>query len=110
MFAIKVKVNGELYNQSSSMAFDETSSYWSALKAPNFLVFHWSPHDSPVSTGQHVVTTRVVHFLKRLKQAQSLSLRGPNHQFERVCGLCIAAVAGFVYFELVISLLQTYAF
>ena len=56
------------------MAFGETSSYWSALKAPNFLVFHWSPHDSPVSTGQHIVTTRVVHFPKRLKQAQSLSL------------------------------------
>ena len=28
-------------------------------KAPNFLAFHWSPHGSLVSIGQHFVTTRV---------------------------------------------------
>ena len=32
MFAVKAKINGVLYNQASSVAFDETSSYWSALK------------------------------------------------------------------------------
>ena len=26
-------------------------------KAPNFSAFHWSPHDSLVSIGQHFVTT-----------------------------------------------------
>ena len=30
-------------------------------KAPNFSVFHWSPHGSLVSIGQHFVTTRVAH-------------------------------------------------
>ena len=30
-------------------------------KAPNFLAFHWSPHGSLVSIGQHFMTTRVVH-------------------------------------------------
>ena len=34
-------------------------------KAPNFLAFHWSPHGSLVSIGQHFVTTRVVHLPKR---------------------------------------------
>ena len=34
-------------------------------KAPNFSAFHWSPHGSLVSIGQHLVTTRVVHLLKR---------------------------------------------
>ena len=34
-------------------------------KAPNFLAFHWSPEGSLVSIGQHFVTTRVVHLLKR---------------------------------------------
>ena len=34
-------------------------------KAPNFSAFHWSPHGSLVSTGQHFVTTRVVHLPKR---------------------------------------------
>ena len=33
MFAIKAKIYGELYKQSSSIAFDETSSYWSVLNS-----------------------------------------------------------------------------
>ena len=49
MFAVKAKIYGVLYNQSSSIAFDETSSYWSAPKTPNFSAFHWSPHGSLVS-------------------------------------------------------------
>ena len=36
-------------------------------KAPNFLAFHWSPYGSLVFIGQHLVTTRVVHLLKRTK-------------------------------------------
>ena len=52
MFAVKAKIYGVLYNQASSIAFDETSSYWSALKSSLFLGFslattrksgfHWS--------------------------------------------------------------------
>ena len=33
MFAVKAKIYGVLYNQSSSIAFDETSSYWLAPKS-----------------------------------------------------------------------------
>ena len=33
MLAVKAKIYGMLYKQSSSIAFDETSSYWSALKS-----------------------------------------------------------------------------
>ena len=33
MFAVKAKIYGVLYNQASSVAFDETSSYWSVLKS-----------------------------------------------------------------------------
>ena len=33
MFAVKAKIYGVLYNQASSIAFDETSSYWSELKS-----------------------------------------------------------------------------
>ena len=32
MFAVRAKIYGVLYNQASSIAFDETFSYWSALK------------------------------------------------------------------------------
>ena len=32
MFAVMAKIYGVLYKQSGSIAFDETSSYWSALK------------------------------------------------------------------------------
>ena len=34
-------------------------------KAHNLSAFHWSPHGSLVSIGQHFVTTRVVHLPKR---------------------------------------------
>ena len=34
-------------------------------KAPNFSAFHWSPHGSLVSIGQHFITMRVVHLPKR---------------------------------------------
>ena len=34
-------------------------------KAPNFSAFHWSPHGSLASVGQHFTTLRVVHLLKR---------------------------------------------
>ena len=33
MFAVNAKIYGVPYKQSSSIAFDETSSYWSALKS-----------------------------------------------------------------------------
>ena len=33
IFAVKAKIYGVLYNQASSIAFGETSSYWSALKS-----------------------------------------------------------------------------
>ena len=39
MFAVKAKIYGVLYNQASSITFDETSSYWSALKSSRFLGF-----------------------------------------------------------------------
>ena len=64
MFAVKAKIYGVLYKQSSSIAFDETSSYWSVPETPNFSAFHWSPRGSLVSIGQHFVATRVVHLPK----------------------------------------------
>ena len=39
MFAVKAKIYGVLYNKASSIAFDETSSYWPALKSSKFLGF-----------------------------------------------------------------------
>ena len=62
MFAFKAKFYGVLYNQASSIALGETSSYW---KAPDFSAFHWSPRGNLVSIGQHFVITRVVHLPKR---------------------------------------------
>ena len=43
MFAVKAKIYGVLYNQASSIAFDETSTYWSALKSSYFLGFSLVP-------------------------------------------------------------------
>ena len=39
MFAIKAKIYEVLYEQASSIAFDETSSYWSGPKNSQFLGF-----------------------------------------------------------------------
>ena len=37
IFVVRAKTYGVLYNQASSMAFDETSRYWSTLKRSCFL-------------------------------------------------------------------------
>ena len=88
----------------------KTSSYWSALKAPNFSAIHWSQHSSLVSIGQNYVTTRVVHLPKMTEKSllpnrtQSNLITGyciyarpaqPSPIRTRLCGPYIAALAGF---------------
>ena len=87
MLAVKAKIYGVLYKKYSSIAFDETSSYWSALKAPNFSAFHWSPHGSLVSIGQIFVTKRVVHLPKRTETSliTESDQSGPNHELLQLC-------------------------
>ena len=67
-------------------------------KAFNFSAFHWSPHGSLVSIGQHFVNTRVVLLPKRIETILSTESdrSGPNHRIRtRLCGPCIPAIAGF---------------
>ena len=88
MFAVKAKIYGLLYNQSTSIAFDEAFSYWSApKKAPNFSAFHWSPHRSLVSIGQHLVTMRVVHLPKRAETSLITEMKrcGTKHRIGSGC-------------------------
>ena len=89
MFAVKAKIYRVLYKQSSSIAFDETSSYWSA----NFSAFHWSPDGSLVSIDQNFVTTRVVHLPKRTETSliTESDQSGPNHQLLQLCTARIAS-------------------
>ena len=56
-------------------------------KAPNFSAFHWSPHGSLVSIGQHVVATRVVHLPKRIETSliTQSGQSGPNSQLLQLC-------------------------
>ena len=56
-------------------------------KASSFLAFHWSPHGSLVSIGQHFVTTRVVHLLKRTQTSliTELDRSEPNHRIGPGC-------------------------
>ena len=65
MFAVKAKIYTVPYNQSILSLLMKHLSTGQCKKAPNFSAFHWSPHGSLVSTGQHFVTTRVVHLPKR---------------------------------------------
>ena len=104
MFAIKANIYIVLYEQSGSIAFDETSSYWSAPKnSSNFLVFHWSPHGSLVSIGQLFVATWVVYLPKTSLITKSDLITSycsyarpaqPGPIRTRLCGLCIAVIAG----------------
>ena len=77
MFAVKAKIYGVLYNQASSIAFDETSGYWSALKSSYFSAFHWSPRGNLVSIGQHFVITWVVLSKRTETSLITESDRGP---------------------------------
>ena len=51
-------------------------------KKANFTAFHWSPHGSLVSIGQHFVITRVVHFPKRIETSliTESDQSGSNHR------------------------------
>ena len=51
-------------------------------KAPNFPAYHWSPHGSLVSIGQHFLTMRVVHLPKRTETSiiTESDQSGSNHQ------------------------------
>ena len=77
------------------------------LKTPNFSAFHWSPRGSLVSIGQHFVASRVVHLPKSTETSlisTESDQSGPNHQllqlltastaWSRLCGPCIAVIAG----------------
>ena len=64
MFAVKAKIYGVLCYQSSSIALMKHLVIGQHQKAPNFLAFHWLPHSCMVSTGQHFITTRVIHLTK----------------------------------------------
>ena len=75
---VKKKIYGVLYNQSCSIVFDETSSYWSAFSA-----FHWSQHGSLVSIGQHFGITKEYINRKGPKQAL-LPIRQPGHVAQSV--------------------------
>ena len=65
MFAVKAKIYGVIYNQSSLSLLMKHLVIGQHQKAPNFSACHWSPHGSLVSIGQHFVTTRVVHLPRR---------------------------------------------
>ena len=56
-------------------------------KATNFSAFHWSPHGSLVSIGQHFVTTRVVHLPKRTETSliTESDRSRPNHRIGSGC-------------------------
>ena len=65
MFAVRVKIYGVLYNQASSIAFDNHLVIGQRLNAPDFSAFRWSPRGNLVTIGQHFVITRLVHLPKR---------------------------------------------
>ena len=58
-------------------------------KAPNFSAFHWSPHGSPVSIGQHYVIVRVVHLPKRT-ETSLITESDQSRAIQQLCMVCTA--------------------
>ena len=56
-------------------------------------LFHWSPRGSLVSIGLHFVATRVVHLPKSTET--SLITESDQIAWTRLCGPCIAVIAGY---------------
>ena len=89
MFAVKAKIYGVLYKQSSSMLLMKhlVMVIGQRLKTPNFSAFHWSPRGSLVSIGQHFVDTRLVHLPKSTETSliTESDQSGPDHQLLQLC-------------------------
>ena len=109
MFAVKAKIMQCSINNPALSLLMKHLVIGQRQKAPNFSAFHWSPHGSLVSIGQHFVTTRVVHLPKRTETSliTKSDQSGPKTSYcryvrpaqpgpirTRLCGPCIAAVAG----------------
>ena len=71
MIAVKAKIYECSIINPALLLFTKHLVIGQRQKAPNFSAFHWSPHGSLVSIGQHFVTTRVVHLLKRTQSDRS---------------------------------------
>ena len=88
MLAVKAKIYGVIYNQSSSISLLMKHLVIGQLQeVPNFSAFHWSPHGSLVSIGQHFVTRMVVHLPKRTETSliTESDRSGPNHRIGPGC-------------------------
>ena len=84
MFGVKAKIYGVLYNQSSSVAFKHLV-IGQRQKALNFSDFHWSPHGSLVSIGQHNHESGIFTEKDRDKLNYRIGRRGPNHRIRLDC-------------------------
>ena len=87
MFAVKAKIYGVPIISPALSLLMQHLFIGQRQKAPNFSVFHWSPHGSLVSIGQHFVTTRVVHLPKRTETSliTEWDRSGPNHRIGPGC-------------------------
>ena len=80
MFAVKTKIYGVTYNQSSSIQLlMKHLVIGQSQKAPYFSAFHWSPHGSLVSIGQHFVTTTVAHLPNQNSAESGVAPAPPLH-------------------------------
>ena len=87
MFAVKAKIYGVyIINPALSLVMKHLV-IGQRQKAHNFSAFHWSPHGSLISIGQHFVTTRVVHIPKRTETSliTKSDLSGPNRRIGLGC-------------------------
>ena len=87
MFTVKAKIYGVTIINPALLFLMKHLIIGQRQKAPNFSAFHWSPHGSLVSIGQHSVITRVVQLPKRAKTSliTESDRSGPNHRIGSGC-------------------------
>ena len=87
MFAVKAKIYGvSIINPALSLLVKHLV-FGQSQKALNFSAFHWPPHGSLVSIGQHFVAMRVIHSPKRTETSlmTESDRSGPNLQIGPAC-------------------------
>ena len=95
MFAVKAKIYGVhiIINPAPSLLMKHLV-IGQRHKAPNFSTFHWSPHGSLVSIGQHFVNHEGSTCTEkdRNRQTEADLITESDH----LCGPWVAAIAGSV--------------
>ena len=94
MLAVNAKIYGSIIHPALSLLMKHLV-IGQRQNAPNFSVFHWPPHGSLVSIGQHFVTTNILirHNFTLTLSYRLLFATGTSFQRKYVSHLVLAPLS-----------------